>query len=79
MRLSDYRLKFAELIGPWTTDPSNKKNEIWAKLDAGVHFGGKGLNHQNDVPQQKKRHDFSLLKCFNWLFLYIYLNNPNRI
>ena len=25
MRLSDYRLKFAELIGPWTTDPFYKK------------------------------------------------------
>ena len=33
MRLSDYRLKFAELIGPWTTDPSNKKNEILANWD----------------------------------------------
>ena len=35
MRLPDYRLKFAELIGPWTSDPPNKKNEIfqfWQQL-----------------------------------------------
>ena len=28
MRLSDYRLKFAELKGPWTNDPPNKKNQF---------------------------------------------------
>ena len=41
MRLSDYRLKFAELIGPWTTDPSNKKNEI---LAIRTHMGTLGAN-----------------------------------
>ena len=25
MRLSDYRLKFAELVGPWTTDHPDKE------------------------------------------------------
>ena len=31
MRLSDYRLKFTELISPWITDPPIIKNEILAK------------------------------------------------
>ena len=29
MRLFDYRLKFMELIGPWTIDPPNKKRKFW--------------------------------------------------
>ena len=43
MRLSDYRLKFAELIGLWTTDHSNKKNKILTKGDKGVPAAIKGL------------------------------------
>ena len=44
MRLSGYRLKFAELIGPWTFNHSDKKNEIFPKCIPGDTLGVKGLN-----------------------------------
>ena len=39
MRLSDCRLKFAELIGPWTADPPDKK-----KLTKPTIFSRLGTN-----------------------------------
>ena len=33
--LSDYRPKFAELIGPWTNDPPNKKINFGRPLPYG--------------------------------------------
>ena len=46
MRLSDYRLKFAELIGPWTTDPPNKKIGILTYRYHMVPLGANGLRIQ---------------------------------
>ena len=58
MRLSDYRLKSVELIGPRTTDPPDKKNEILPKQNEFVHWGCKGLISkltQNSLYSQLER------------------------
>ena len=46
MRLSGYRLKFAELIGPWTFNHSDKENEIFPKCIPGDTLVVKGLNRK---------------------------------
>ena len=44
MSFSDYRLKFAELKGLWTTDPPDIKKEILTKPSIFSRLGTNGLS-----------------------------------